>query len=83
MADAEASAICLRQHRVTGYAALETMRSWKPSGFGNFHQQPFGLGVLDAIDRPAANGAANLHSYLRPRQLMAGESDSFRLWKGK
>jgi hypothetical protein len=27
-ADAEASAACLRQHRVTGYAVWETKESW-------------------------------------------------------
>ena len=43
----------------TGYAVLETKRSWKlealeirlKRGLGNFHQQPFGLGILDAVHK--------------------------------
>src|SRR3954463_8669891 len=53
-ADAETSAAHPRQHRVTGYAALETKRPWKSGSFGNFHQQPLGLGVLDAVHQLAA-----------------------------
>jgi hypothetical protein len=65
-ANAETSAARLRQHRATGYAALEvknlgnqeTLETAQPQklggGLGNFHQQPFGLGVLDAIHQAAA-----------------------------
>src|SRR5436309_15191969 len=72
-ADAEASAVCLRQHRATGYAALEMMKPWKLRSPGNFHQQPFGLGI-----------AAQLHTgCLRSYQLRSDEPITFRLWQGK
>src|SRR2546426_11076074 len=34
--------------------ASQVTRPWKSSSFGNFHQQPFGLGVLDAVHQLAA-----------------------------
>src|SRR5688572_28400383 len=37
--------------RATGYAVLET---WKLTGLGYSHQQPFGLGILDAVHIAAA-----------------------------
>jgi hypothetical protein len=30
------------------------MKPWKLRSLGNFHQQPFGLGILDAVHKAAA-----------------------------
>src|SRR6266516_3636714 len=64
-ADAEASAAHPRHDLATGYEALEIKKPWKSRSFGNqealklrsfgnFHQQPFGLGILDAVHKAAA-----------------------------
>src|SRR4051812_43316743 len=45
------------RHRLRGFgndAILEIKKPWTSRSFGNFHQQPFGLGILDAVHKAAA-----------------------------
>ena len=81
-ANAEASAACLRQHRVTGYAALETSISSRSALASSmrFTKRLLSCHREVALD-PEVDEAASQSSpaFLRPRQLMSYESIILRL----